>query len=351
MRKLVLIALALVLALGATAQNKTISAKRVLIDSTLIWQGDTIDFNSYIGSGVALEHLRFDSAAAIPAHREGLLFYDSLNKSLSYYNDQREVSNQLGRELWTRCYNGSGADLPNGTVVYLDTSYQGRPTIRPAQANTDTTVCRILGLTTQGIGSGEFGEVCTYGEVRGLNTSALTMRGEVYVSPTTAGAYTSTRPVYPDYEVVVGSVLVVDATEGVIFVTRSGATTFLGLSDTPASYAGQGGKVVKVAGGETALEFAAESDPVYVASVASQISAADTVAYRTAYNWGNHAAAGYITTESDPVYSASVAAQIRAEDTLAYRTAYERHITGSSFDTGTGVLTLNQEAGGAITQD
>lgn len=31
--------------------------------------------------------------------------------------------------------------------------------------------------------------------------------------------------------------------------------SFLGLSDTPSSYSGQGGKVVKVNSGETALEF------------------------------------------------------------------------------------------------
>src|SRR3990170_6046011 len=39
--------------------------------------------------------------------------------------------------------------------------------------------------------------------------------------------------------------------------TGAAATTFLGLTDTPASYAGQTGKVPAVNAGETALEFIA----------------------------------------------------------------------------------------------
>jgi len=47
------------------------------------------------------------------------------------------------------------------------------------------------------------------------------------------------------------------ATTWVEIGTGAAATTFLGLTDTPASYAGQTGKVVTVNGAETALEFIA----------------------------------------------------------------------------------------------
>jgi len=47
------------------------------------------------------------------------------------------------------------------------------------------------------------------------------------------------------------------ATTWVEIGTGGGATTFLGLTDTPASYAGQALKVTRVNAGETALEFAA----------------------------------------------------------------------------------------------
>ena len=49
------------------------------------------------------------------------------------------------------------------------------------------------------------------------------------------------------------------ATTWVEIGTGAAATTFLGLTDTPASYAGQALKVTRVNAGETALEFAAAS--------------------------------------------------------------------------------------------
>ncbi|MCX6257468.1 MAG: hypothetical protein NTW49_06170 [Bacteroidia bacterium] len=48
-----------------------------------------------------------------------------------------------------------------------------------------------------------------------------------------------------------------------------------------------------------------ETDPVFGAHVASSINNTDISNWNTAYSWGNHATAGYLTnfTESDPVWS------------------------------------------------
>jgi hypothetical protein len=50
-----------------------------------------------------------------------------------------------------------------------------------------------------------------------------------------------------------------------------------------------------------------ETDPVFTASEAASITSTDTSNWDTAYGWGNHASAGYLTsyTETDPVYTAS----------------------------------------------
>ncbi len=98
-----------------------------------------------------------------------------------------------------------------------------------------------------------------------------------------------------------------------------------------------------------------ESDAVFTAAVASGITSLHTTRWETAYGWGNHAAAGYLTSftegdpqwaaasnsyytatqadarfstgtpvyvESDPLYAASVAAQITATHTSRWETAF-----------------------------
>ena len=47
-----------------------------------------------------------------------------------------------------------------------------------------------------------------------------------------------------------------------------------------------------------------ETDPVYVAS-SWYTTTNNSTNWNTAYGWGNHASAGYLTTETDPVYTAS----------------------------------------------
>lgn len=44
--------------------------------------------------------------------------------------------------------------------------------------------------------------------------------------------------------------------------------------------------------------------------------------WNTAYGWGNHASAGYLTAETDPVFGASEAASITSTDTSHWDTAY-----------------------------
>ncbi|MFC1980937.1 hypothetical protein ACFLVN_01675 [Chloroflexota bacterium] len=67
-----------------------------------------------------------------------------------------------------------------------------------------------------------------------------------------------------------------------------------------------------------------ETDPVYGASAASDISGTDITDWDTAYGWGDHSAAGYLTsyTETDPVYGASAASDISGTDITDWDTAY-----------------------------
>jgi hypothetical protein len=67
-----------------------------------------------------------------------------------------------------------------------------------------------------------------------------------------------------------------------------------------------------------------ETDPVFTASVAFGITLQNKTNWDTAYGWGNHAAQGYITsyTETDPVFLASAAAGVTTQLVSNWNTAY-----------------------------
>ena len=65
-----------------------------------------------------------------------------------------------------------------------------------------------------------------------------------------------------------------------------------------------------------------ETDPVFTASASYSITTSDITNWNTAYGWGDHSAAGYLTTETDPIFAASAAFSITTTDTGNWNTAY-----------------------------
>ena len=72
----------------------------------------------------------------------------------------------------------------------------------------------------------------------------------------------------------------------------------------------------------TAGYLTSESDPAFVASAAAGIQPSHITNWNTAYGWGDHATAGYLTSESDPAFGASAAASIQASNISNWNTAY-----------------------------
>lgn len=67
-----------------------------------------------------------------------------------------------------------------------------------------------------------------------------------------------------------------------------------------------------------------ETDPVFTASPAQEITGTNITNWNTAYGWGNHASAGYLTSlsETDPVFGASAASGITGTNISNWNTAY-----------------------------
>lgn len=117
------------------------------------------------------------------------------------------VNLQIGQETLIKVYNNTGSSLTDGQVVYVTGSQGQRLTVALAKANADSTSATIIGMVTEPIANNASGFVTTQGMVNGLNTVGATDGAVVYLSPTTAGAWTTTKPVAPQHLVMVGYVV------------------------------------------------------------------------------------------------------------------------------------------------
>lgn len=159
---------------------------------------------------------------ASPTYSAGKFLYDTDNESLTFYNNDSNVSLQVGQEEWIRVKNVTGSTIPNGAVVYLNGANSGLPTIALAQSNSGATTVGV-GLTTESISNNAIGYVTSTGVVHGLDTSAFSAGSIVFISSTVAGGLTSTAPTAPNFRYRVGIVAVSDASVGSILVTPSTA--------------------------------------------------------------------------------------------------------------------------------
>ena len=153
-----------------------------------------------------------------PTHVEGLVFYDSSAKTLNYYNENSEMSVNIGQEQFIRVRNQTGSQINDGSVVYINGATGNTPTIALAIATSFATA-DVVGVTTTNIANNGFGYVTTSGLVNGLNTSAFTDGQAVYLSPTVAGAYTATEPNSPNYSVQVGVIARANPSVGTLLVS------------------------------------------------------------------------------------------------------------------------------------
>jgi hypothetical protein len=166
-----------------------------------------------------------------PTYNEGLVFYDSDKKALSYYNEESDVTVNIGQEVLIRVINKTGSLIENGSIVYpsgIDAT-SGLATIELANAHYKEK-CRLVGMTTHSIGIDEIGYVTRIGSVGGLNTDGLS--GVLYLSADNDGEYTMTAPDDGSYVITIGAVGKSHLTEGTIIVDPTISQTTVEVTDT-----------------------------------------------------------------------------------------------------------------------
>ena len=153
-----------------------------------------------------------------PSHLEGRLFYDSENHTITMFNDEPDVSLQIGQELYIRVRNETPDDIPNGSVVRLEGSHgNAAPTIVLASADSEEN-SQVAGFATHTIESNSFGYISTFGLVRGVDTDGGMSDGDELFLSVTSGEYVNADPGIPYYSVSLGRVVVSHESNGSIFV-------------------------------------------------------------------------------------------------------------------------------------
>ena len=114
--------------------------------------------------------------------------------------------------------NTTGAILTKGTVVYISGATGQIPTVSKALATSDATSAQTLGMMTADLANNSNGYVTVIGLITNIDTSAYTDGQQLYLSGTTAGTVTATKPYAPIHLVYVAVVEHAHPTQGKLFV-------------------------------------------------------------------------------------------------------------------------------------
>ena len=163
------------------------------------------------GSITGPDYVDFNTGVT-PSHTEGRLFYDQENGALAFYNEEADITLQIGQEFYKRVYNNSGGLISNGTPVRISGSQGDVPYIWPAfskniySGSYDAQENKIIGLATHNIEDNSIGYVTEFGVVRGVNTTAFDAGDVLYLQTGSAG-FRNTPPPFPFDIIPVGEVI------------------------------------------------------------------------------------------------------------------------------------------------
>jgi hypothetical protein len=179
--------------------------KSVVLDASSVANIATLNVSNYIDL----------TNTSDPSHSEGRVFYDTEYKCLAVFNDESDITLQVGQEEWIRVYNNTGSTIDNGTPVYATGASGETPTIAPADATTYAKA-RVLGVATHSIENASYGYVTTRGLVSGIDTSSLTAGQPIHLAAD--GSLQTAAPTYPYFPTDLGGCVVSDASDGYIYV-------------------------------------------------------------------------------------------------------------------------------------
>ena len=114
------------------------------------------------------------------------------------------------------CRNSTGSTITKMSVVYISGATGQNPSITLAKADAEATSSKTIGVVTADIANNATGYIAMLGEIHDYDTSAFADGNSLWLSATTAGGMTATRPTSPNHAVLIGFVAYAHATNGKI---------------------------------------------------------------------------------------------------------------------------------------
>lgn len=200
----------------------TLTATQTLTNKTLtspVINGTVTGTAAFTGvTGIATpEYITFDQTHT-QTDAIGKVLWNDFDGTLNLGLKRGNVILNVGQQLFVQCRNNTGAQIVKGRVVYVNGALGDRKTIALAQANSEATASKTFGLLAETTNTGSDGFVITKGVLRGLDTDGMTIGGPVWLSASSAGQWTQTRPSAPNHAVFVGWVTRAHQNQGEIYV-------------------------------------------------------------------------------------------------------------------------------------
>jgi hypothetical protein len=196
--------------------------------------------------------------------------------------------------------NGAEDTLLKGTVVMAigAVGNSGKLVVAPLVADGTVSGRYAIGILMDDIRTGEFGFVMTQGKLRGIDTGEFTEGDTLYPDPLIPGALVNVEPASPALKLPIAFV-VSSHNNGAIAVRMTQGLDLHEVHDVQIT-SPVNGQILRLETGVwtnwTPSYIEAETDPVFTASPAGSITTTNVSNWDSAYGWGDHALAGYLTT-------------------------------------------------------
>jgi hypothetical protein len=171
------------------------------------------------GSALPLMNGTAATGTATPPSREDHVHpSDTSRMAVATYDSDGDGFVDDAEAISIAVRNVTGVAMTKGQAVYVSGATGQTATVALAKADVEATSANTIGILLADLANNANGNAVLIGRLEGFDTSAFADGALLYLSPTTAGAMTSTKPAAPDQLVFLGYVTYSHATQGKIAV-------------------------------------------------------------------------------------------------------------------------------------